>query len=72
MAPRKRRSKAEKQATETVKRIYQEHCGFIPIGVFDISKVLEVGEASVLAGDSEDVTRRKIVAFVEEIRKDKP
>ena len=66
-----RKTKAQKAATATVERLYQANCGFVPIGIFDIKKVLELGEESVLAGDTEEVTTKKLVAFVELIRKDR-
>jgi hypothetical protein len=62
--------KLSKKAVERkVSELYAQSCSGIQVSIFDLGKIMKVGEASVLAGDSDELVKSKLRAFVETIRK---
>lgn len=58
---------SKKKIEAQVSAIYYKNCSGIQIDIMDIGKIFAVGEASIIAGDNEEVTTRKIVEFVRSI-----
>ena len=61
--------KEQKARRDRVSRIYTQTCSGIQISIWDMSKIMDVGLASIEAGDDDTALGQKIRAFVETIRK---
>jgi len=55
-------------AKARINRVYSARCSGIQIPMMEVLKVWEVGMASCLLGDSDDVLGDKILAYVDTIR----
>ena len=58
-----------KEADARINRVYLDNCKGVQVSVMDIGKIFTVGRGSIEAGDDDSVLAKKIVDFVNTIRK---
>ena len=69
MTTRKLSAKAQAKANASrFNLIYAKSCNGIPISVWDMRKVWDVGMASIVAGDDDVILGQKLRKFVDNLR----